>query len=811
MSIYDHIIKGLDSKRTASGSLSAFLESLKPVVKMLRAAYWKRPVYVPYHKENVQSAYLITYLPHYYQLIEKVLREQNPDNLANKKKVDIAFIGGGPGSEVYGAIKHILSHNENIETINVFILDINATTWNYSHEIVQEYLIGSLPNAANININWSSLDMDIVDIETVNKRLSVISNSDLVVVQNCINEIASNHYATLSETIELIFDALPSKGALLMIDLTSSVRSQINLIEAKIKVHPDVQEIFGTTDQRSATQVVSINARPSEVIRKYLLDGTNGLIPRRNLKYDYSYISKCTLRESIAIDDVGLNALYEPLKDLNVDEVKTRTFVGLDFGTSVSVCTVAYVEDNELKLKTIPFTQKGPNDRKDRSPLLPSVIGVHTNQYMVGRHANDLKGQLTYGKNAWYDFKDHLGELEDIKYEKSILSKNDKVQISNAKEGLVALLKYINHEVEHFVHDNNLPSDIYYSVSIPASFPEYKKADLRNCLTDAGVEYNDTSFAFEPVSALIYSLYNEDITLDNTINEQNIMILDVGAGTLDVSILTIHHDGKEIEAKIRAVERTGEQGGNKLDKMICEYLKLSSELLHFVEKLKIKMCKSIPMDNSHTLTPNATSNNISQVKTGTNGHISLSFNELNEIYLGYWKLVLDSINKALRNAGLICNTITDIVLSGGGARNPYLRASIRSHFSNARMAFPDNIQEQVARGNALQSFVQNTFGKTLINTCIPDDIWIKSKKEKHIMFKKGTSTPSLEKEFGIDDLNDNKLILVRDYLSEELVFVIPEKFEKGFIFLTPDHNITCEVLANEETVILEPQYVKIEK
>ena len=198
--LYDKIVKGIEGNRSIGGGIETYLQSLKPAVRMLRSAYRKHPVYVPYEKENIQSAYLIAYLPHYYQLIEKVLREQNPDTLSNKTSINITFIGGGPGSEVYGAVKHVLANNKNLKTIRITILDINAETWGYSHKIVRENLIGELPSVDDVEIQWEAYPLNLIDHNSVSSKSDHISKSDLVVVQNCINEIAQNHFLALSKS-----------------------------------------------------------------------------------------------------------------------------------------------------------------------------------------------------------------------------------------------------------------------------------------------------------------------------------------------------------------------------------------------------------------------------------------------------------------------------------------------------------------------------------------------------------------------------------------------------------------------------------
>ena len=73
------------------------------------------------------------------------------------------------------------------------------------------------------------------------------------------------------------------------------------------------------------------------------------------------------------------------MANLNIDEVKNRTFVGLDFGTSVSVCSIANIKENKLILESVRITQKGPNSIVQSSAYVPSVMGIYENQFMVGK------------------------------------------------------------------------------------------------------------------------------------------------------------------------------------------------------------------------------------------------------------------------------------------------------------------------------------------------------------------------------------------------------------------------------------------
>ncbi|MFT4805382.1 MAG: molecular chaperone DnaK (HSP70) [Psychroserpens sp.] len=820
MMIYDCLVSGIEDEIVGKEGICTYLASLKPVVRMLRGAYRKYPALVPYEKETVQSAYLITYLPHYYQLIEKILREQNPDSLSKKASVNITFVGGGPGSEVYGAIKHILFHNKVIKSININILDINANTWGYSHKIVKDSLIQNIIGDRDVSITWNSFYLDLVDHSSVKARKEIIRYSELVVVQNCINEINPTQYSELSKSIISIFENIPSQGALLMIDLTSSVRSSIKSLQDDIKNLSDFEEVVGTLDNSSPTSMVSINSRPNEIIRNHLLNGTDGLIPRKNLKYDYSLISKCVMRVAKDQSEVGLNILYSPLSRSGLgelDEVRKRTFIGLDFGTSVSVCTMAYLQDDQLKLRTLGFEQKGHHGEINTSPLIPSVMAVYKNKFMLGKYASQMKPLLEKDKNVWHGFKTNLGKLGSIQYPYSILGNHPDRKISNAKEGLEVYLTLIFEQILKFVDDNNLPNDIYCSASVPANFEEFKKSELRECLSEAGFKLEETPFTQEPVSALICALHNGEVSFKQR-SQKSIMVLDLGAGTVDVSIINLSFDSENVNSEILSVQRISEIGGDKINELIYDELNLKynfdlsdkDKILCACESLKIIMCKAfevgldlkLPIDATSASKKRDVSCNIDSI-----GTLTMRFDVLFGLMKMYWATVETTLITACNQAGLLVSTLDDVILSGGGARNPYIRAFANDYFSNSNIIIPDNIQEQVARGNALQCFVQNVFGKNMINSKLAQSIFIRTIKGEKILFEVGVITPTLDVELNGSCVIGDK-ITIRYEQEEGLVqFLVTGNLTNAFFYLTSDQEIKCEAVINNNLVSLIKTYI----
>ena len=91
----------------------------------------------------------------------------------------------------------------------------------------------------------------------------------------------------------------------------------------------------------------------------------------------------------------------------------TATYVGIDFGTSTTVVSIASQLNGEKKIKTLPvkLTQILEDGTKYQSEKLPSVIAWYNGKLLVGEGASNLKYTLTKGKNIWFSFKMEIGSF----------------------------------------------------------------------------------------------------------------------------------------------------------------------------------------------------------------------------------------------------------------------------------------------------------------------------------------------------------------------------------------------------------------
>ena len=189
----------------------------------------------------------------------------------------------------------------------------------------------------------------------------------------------------------------------------------------------------------------------------------------------------------------------------NTDLIKGKTYVGIDFGTSTTVVSIAsYDEDNNLiHTNSLRLKQKFPDGTIYSSEIVPSVIAWLNKQILVGEGASQLKYQLKSGKNIWYSFKMELGEDLGAKYYESELRDIPPFNIRNPKDAARVFFAYLKYLVTEYCHKHNLTEDISYAVSIPASFEANQRKDLLDVLMSNEMKVSKQALIDEPNAAFI--------------------------------------------------------------------------------------------------------------------------------------------------------------------------------------------------------------------------------------------------------------------------------------------------------------------
>lgn len=500
--------------------------------------------------------------------------------------------------------------------------------------------------------------------------------------------------------------------------------------------------------------------------------------------------------------DIDIKSLLPALKNTeatkSVTSIFDTTFVGIDFGTSTTVVSIAMVDKTTKEITTAPIwlNQKLNDGAIMSSEKIPTVIAWYNEQLLVGKGAADLKYQLRKGVNVWYSFKMELGEDLGSKYYNSELGRDSNFPILNPKDAAKVFFEYLKAQINRYITVNNLPTNIQYAVSIPASFEANQRKELIYALEQNGISINKQSLIDEPNAAFlsyvqVSSVEKNPISIPDGDNPK-ILVFDFGAGTCDVSILELGKDVKGTYSKNLSISKFEQLGGDDIDRLIAinylfpqllkesgmksedfrtpEKKRIVSQLLKAAEQLKILICENISLQMTNRILPvNAISKDYVSVGnrieidtrkgllTLTEPKITYSeFNEVMKVFLKaasiipYKTKIIESefatifspIQTALNKASLKKDEIDYVLFIGGSSKNPYVQAALKEYFKDSDLLVPRDLQTHVSSGAAIHSLVYNGYGKNIIQPITSEPLLVITRDETpKVILRSGTHIP----------------------------------------------------------------------
>lgn len=338
--------------------------------------------------------------------------------------------------------------------------------------------------------------------------------------------------------------------------------------------------------------------------------------------------------------------------------------VGIDLGTTNSLVGLWTAEGPQL----IPNSLGGL--------LTPSVVGVDdAGKILVGRAAKERL--LTHPEQTVATFKRHMGS-DRVTH----LGKQD----FRPEELSALVIRALIADVQ--AHTGVAPAEAV--ISVPAYFSDAQRKATRNAGELAGIRVE--RLINEPTAAaLAYGL-------DKRQNESSFMVLDLGGGTFDVSILEIFDNIMEVHASAGDNFLGGEDFVELLamDFLNRHQLKrdtLSRQelayLLNAIEQAKIRLSSSETVETRLTLGGKAYEWNMDAGR----------FEQLAAPLLARMRA---PIERALRDARLAPADLAEIVIVGGASRMPMVARLVTRMFGRLplRNINPD---EAIARGAAVMA------------------------------------------------------------------------------------------------------------
>ncbi|XP_077985090.1 heat shock 70 kDa protein 13-like [Glandiceps talaboti] len=350
--------------------------------------------------------------------------------------------------------------------------------------------------------------------------------------------------------------------------------------------------------------------------------------------------------------------------------------VGIDLGTTYSCIGVYQAVTGDVKVLV----------DKSNHKTIPSMVAFTSGDVLVGYHA--LAQAEENPLSTVYDAKRFIGKLfkpeevarEAERYQFKIKEQNGLIRfvVGPHDNQTEVTPEYIGSRILLELRqtaEDKLESPVTKAViSVPAEFNELQRNYTKQAAKLAGIEV--LRVINEPTAAaLAYGLDKKD-------SVSNVMVVDLGGGTLDVSLLNVQ-GGMFVTMAMAGNNRLGGQDFNQrmlshLHKVI--EMRFNKPLNNAEDLQKLRL---LVEDVKLNLTAeNSTLMEISLSSLGKGVVFRENFTReiFEELNSDLFRKVLQPIEIVLKETELLPEAVDEIVLVGGSTRIPKVRQLIRDYF-----------------------------------------------------------------------------------------------------------------------------------
>lgn len=394
--------------------------------------------------------------------------------------------------------------------------------------------------------------------------------------------------------------------------------------------------------------------------------------------------------------------------DNTVNEQKEeRIIVGIDLGTT-NLCVAIWRNKN---LEIIP------DEYGNRT--VPSVVAFTNRTKYIGKEA---KNQIDINpENTFYEVKRLIGRKysdESVQNDKSFLSyiidkdNEDNIQLLTKLSGNIHKTSYTPEEISAYTlleakrmaekYLNKTVKDVV--ITVPAYFNDAQRQATKDSARIAGL--NCLRIIHEPTAAALAYGLEKKVAFGK--NDINVLVYDLGGGTLDASILNISDGVFQVLASCGNCHLGGADFDNRLVtycinqfKKRNNYDKLSDLSLLSLQKLKLS-CENAKKILSISSRANII---VKDFYDNKNLNISITREKFESLCKDLFILCLKFVEDALYSCSLNRDNIDEIILTGGATRMPTIRENLKLFFGGKEPNCSMNPDEVVAAGAAIEGYV----------------------------------------------------------------------------------------------------------
>jgi len=473
-----------------------------------------------------------------------------------------------------------------------------------------------------------------------------------------------------------------------------------------------------------------------------------------------------------------------------VSQITSGKFYGIDLGTTYTIISVVDMEEaginqGRLPVKRIVFEQLSPLEMvaSERSDIVASILGVRNDGRMfVGNRLYQLKGHPDFIKdqNLFYHWKLDLGVSAKPLYKNAVLQ-----DVDDASKVAGKILNYCRLQLME-----KTTSWSKVIITVPASFQANQRNDVIEAAKYAQIKQDTCGLIDEPNAAFIGFLNQLNTEEKNQLfqkNKTNLMVIDFGGGTCDLSILVLNTPHKlELKISNLAISRYNDLGGQDIDMMIAgEFLLpvfqevfqeeefapheiemiILPQLAVIAERLKIDLSRIISAKYQQFETIPEKAGLVSRLENQkitirdrqySVAEYVLHFNDFRKVmsYLftenEYQLQIADKIIRSVPNvvediltkANKSFADIDFILFAGGSVQNLMFVQETMKLFASSKSLLPVRPDTLVSEGAAIYSFYRHALGIELLRPICSDTLGISVKGEPFFpLINAGTPLP----------------------------------------------------------------------
>ena len=521
-----------------------------------------------------------------------------------------------------------------------------------------------------------------------------------------------------------------------------------------------------------------------------------------------------------------------------------KNYIGIDLGTTettVSVIEIEKITDNPLdKLRTLDIYQYNEQFEFDKNiKSLQSSIYIDRDNKIIytGKYAKKLYSDGNRPLNTIRSIKTRLGGESMI--EVPLDSDKNNIKNYDMTELSAVFLKTVKMSIDKQI-SGNLDE---VTITVPAGFNSDERSSTIQAARMAG--FKNVNLLDEPTAVLLNFLNDEDNDFDYSFfnKPKNIVVYDIGGGTLDISIAKVQDNDGDFDVKIITRSKRMDFGGDNIDKYIAAYFlkefesleengsldertpeeqaQIVSRIVSNAEKHKIAFSQNISkyLDNPRRRSRVKESVNFEIINGLKVTDLTLTDDLLKDILKDIISpngMLLDPLKRTMQSSNLKNKDIDLIILTGGSGKFYLIEETLNKFFKDIEIIeFTKN--NAVSVGAAIHSFnLHNEELKKIgIADVMSDSIYIKRNKgfDKLIPHDQETNTKG-SYEFVFEDTLDRLDVFLyygseqtKPYNYKEIAGVfkklnkVYKKGEKITLNWEFDSNKTVKIFFNGEELV----------